>query len=258
MSKLQGAWIWYELLTTDPTAAKAFYEAVVGWQITLGEQAPLHYGMIARPDGGMTGGVLPLTEEMLAKGAHTGWLGYIGVDDVEATLATICAAGGKVLMPVMEIDEGRFALATDADGAPFYLMTPKGAEGASTAFSSTTLGACSWNELCAANIEAARPLYAQVFGWEEVGAMDMGPMGQYRFLAHADERIGAMMPLPEGCTAAHWNHYFRVADIDHAATAIGDMGGEIVHGPHEVPGGDWILHGIDPQGGHFCVVGARG
>src|SRR4051794_20124081 len=56
MSKLHGAWIWYELMTTDVPGAKAFYEAVVGWTIHPGEQPPLFYGMIMNADGGATGG----------------------------------------------------------------------------------------------------------------------------------------------------------------------------------------------------------
>ena len=36
MSKLQGSWIWYELITSDTAAATRFYEAVVGWNIIPG------------------------------------------------------------------------------------------------------------------------------------------------------------------------------------------------------------------------------
>ena len=45
--------------------------------------------MIGRSDGGFAGGVLPLTEEMQQHGARPIWLGYIGVDDVDATVAAI-------------------------------------------------------------------------------------------------------------------------------------------------------------------------
>jgi len=31
MSDLHGRFVWYELMTTDPGAAKAFYGEVVGW-----------------------------------------------------------------------------------------------------------------------------------------------------------------------------------------------------------------------------------
>ena len=33
MADDRGAFIWYELMTPDAAAAKAFYDAVVGWDI---------------------------------------------------------------------------------------------------------------------------------------------------------------------------------------------------------------------------------
>ena len=41
--------------------------------------------MIGRSDGGFAGGVLPLTDEMQQHGARPTWLGYICVDDVDAS-----------------------------------------------------------------------------------------------------------------------------------------------------------------------------
>jgi predicted enzyme related to lactoylglutathione lyase len=32
MTNKHGEFIWYELMTTDPDAARAFYEPVVGWK----------------------------------------------------------------------------------------------------------------------------------------------------------------------------------------------------------------------------------
>ena len=49
---LQGSNVWYELMTTDPDAAKAFYGSVVGW--TIGDPVPSggqDYRMIERNDG---------------------------------------------------------------------------------------------------------------------------------------------------------------------------------------------------------------
>src|SRR5207237_4852958 len=99
----KGAFIWYELMTPDPEGAKAFYEAIVGWNI--GEGAPEFngYRMIGRSDGGFAGGVLPLTSEMQQHGARPIWLGYICVTDVDQAVSRIEAAGGNSLMPAMEL-----------------------------------------------------------------------------------------------------------------------------------------------------------
>ena len=42
-------------------------------------------------------------------------------------------------------------------------------------------------------------------------------------------------------------------DVNRAVDATKSRGGQIVNGPMEVPGGDWIAQGIDPQGGMFAV-----
>ena len=97
MDKLQGSWIWYELLSPDPEGSRAFYEHVVGWTMTTSHEGDASYGFIARADGGMTGGMLRMSQEMQDHGARPCWLGYVGVDDCDAAIAAIEAAGGKYL-----------------------------------------------------------------------------------------------------------------------------------------------------------------
>jgi uncharacterized protein len=260
MAKLQGSWIWYELMTTDPMEAKTFYDAVVGWDIDAASMSPdMDYRMINCPDGGMTGGVFKLNEEMISHGAKPCWLGYIGVEDVDASLIAIEAAGGKTLMSAHDIEmAGRIAMVTDCCGAPFYVMTPTPPPdgGESTAFSTSLLGRCSWNELMAGNLDNAIAFYTGLFGWSLPEAMDMGPMGKYQFINHGEGGVGAIMKAPDGAPAG-WAHYFRVPGIDAATGAISSNGGQVINGPMAVPGNDWIVQGIDPQGAMFSLVGAR-
>src|SRR6185503_16562358 len=83
------------------------------------------YRMIGIADGGFTGGVLPLTDEMQQHGARPTWLGYLNVRDVDGKVAEIESAGGKTLMPATDIPNvGRIAMVADPQGAPFYVMTP--------------------------------------------------------------------------------------------------------------------------------------
>ena len=146
MSNPHGSFIWYELMSKDPDASKKFYDDVVGWNIGPKLAGDMDYRMISASDGHI-GGVLRLTDEMVKHGARPIWLAYFGVDDVDATVAKIVAAGGKVLMPAWDIpDVGRIAMVTDPQGIPFYVM--RGAsDGTSTAFGRMTMGHVSWNEL---------------------------------------------------------------------------------------------------------------
>ncbi len=260
MTKLQGSWIWFELMTGDPAKAKGFYDSVVGWSIDAEPAGEMDYRMIARSDGGLTGGVMRLTPDMQAGGARPCWVGYLGVDNVDTAIAAVTAQGGKLLMPAFDIPAGRIAMVADCCGAPFYIMTPQsaGGDGESTAFSPAIVGSCAWNELMAGNQANALDFYTGLFGWSLPEPMDMGPMGSYQFIEHDGVPIGAIMQKPAEAPAPVWNHYFRVADINAAADAVRAGGGQVINGPHPVPGDDWIIQGIDPEGVFFCLVGAQG
>lgn len=260
MGTTHGAWVWYELMTTDADGAKAFYDKVVGWNIQTTHGESNDYGFIVNADGGMTGGLLHLTEEMCQHGARACWIGYLGANDVDESLKAVEEAGGKVLMPAHDVEmAGRFAMVADPNGAPFYIMTPTPPPGGgeSTAFSTDLVGRCSWNELLGTDQKAALDFYSGLFGWSLPEPMDMGAMGTYQFVAHDDVTMGAIMRRPEQAPMSTWIHYFRVADIDTAKAAAEAGGGTIMMGPMEVPGGDWIVQGTDPQGAFFALVGKK-
>jgi uncharacterized protein len=263
MTKLQGSWIWYELMTTDTAASKGFYEAVVpGWSLSPGAPETGGYGFIRNADGGMSGGFLALSKEMTDHGARPCWMGYIGVDDVDASLIAIAAKGGKVLMPAHDVPmAGRMAMVADCCGAAFYIMAPMPQPdgGESTSFSAEkNPGRCGWNELMAGNAANAVAFYSGLFGWDLPEPMDMGAMGKYQFVEHDGVAVGAIMQKMAEMPVPFWSHYFWVPSIAAAAHAITANGGQIINGPMEVPGDDWIVQGIDPQGAMFALVGAKG
>ena len=255
---LQGSHVWYELITPDPEGAKRFYDSVVGW--SFGERAPVEhdYRMILRSDGGHPGGVLRLTDEMRQQGMKPIWLGYVGADDVDATVAKVEAGGGRVLVPAFDIEVGRIAMVADPQGNPFYVMKPippvDKPEAQSDVFSPDAEQRVSWNELSTADPVAARRFYGDLFGWGSDDFMDMGEYGEYRFLDHGGQRIGAVCGVMPGGTGG-WRYYVNVPSIPAAVDAVKAGGGQISVGPHKVPGGDLIIIGFDPQGAEFALVG---
>ena len=259
----QGCHIWYELMTTDPEGAKRFYDRAIGWDI-----GPAHdevgYRMIGRGDGGFAGGLLPLSQEMCEHGARPSWLGYVGVNDVDASLIDIEAKGGRTLMPAQDIDmAGRIAMVADPQGNPFYIMKPTPPPGdenkESDVFSTSAEQRVNWNELATADPVAARHFYGELFAWTSDDFMPMGDLGEYRFFAHDGKTIGAVYhPQNEGLAGKKdtgWRYYIRVPSISKAAEAVKTNGGTIDMDPHEVPGGDYIIIGHDPQGAEFSLVG---
>ncbi len=258
-----GAFIWYELMTPDPEGAKAFYEPVVGWSMTVGHGDTNDYGFLTAPDGAMVGGLLRLTGDMTQHGARPGWIGYLEVDDVDAIVSKIEAKGGACLMPARDVEmAGRMAMAADPGGVPFYVMKPTPPADAGTAASPVfepeiNCGHCGWNELMAADAPRETGFYSGLFGWSLPEAMDMGECGKYQFIAHGDVTVGAIMGLMPGAPQPLWNHYFWVPGIAAAKDRIEANGGQVINGPMEVPGGGWIVQGIDPQGAMFSLVGGK-
>lgn len=251
MANPPGTPIWYELMTSDPQGSKAFYDDVVGWTIEAQPSGPIDYWMIAAP-GGLTGGVMRLTEEMTAGGAQPGWLVYFGIQDVDAAAKKAGELGAHTLVPPTDIpDVGRFSLLMDPQGAPFYVMRGDSAD-TSTVFSPGERGRCSWNELWTPDVKSALAFYGALFGFENRETMDMGPRGGYHFIDLGAVRLGAAAEMKDG--PSRWNAYFNVADIDEAVERVRKGGGAITMGPHDVPSGDRIVLGADPQGATFALV----
>jgi len=249
--------IWYELMTSDQDAAEAFYRAVVGWKMADAGQTGMRYTILSAGDRGI-GGLMALPAEACEAGARPGWLGYVGVADTDGTAKRIVAAGGKLQRGPDDIPNvGRFAVVADPGGAVFMLLTPFSRGDVPPPPEPTTPGLVSWHELCSSiGQEAAFGFYSGQFGWETIEQMDMGAMGRYRIFGSDGVAMGGMMDKPDELPASGWTYYVNVDGIDAAVERIEANGGKVSMGPHEVPGGSWIVQARDPQGAAFALVSA--
>jgi uncharacterized protein len=247
--------VWYELMTTDMDAAKNFYGAVVGWGAQDWGQPDMRYAIMSAGERPVAG-VMTLPEEACAAGARPGWVGYIYADDVDAATEDVRQAGGAVHRAPADIPNvGRFSVVADPQGATFRLFKPAG--GDNSPAQPMTPGHIGWHELYAIDWPSAFDFYAGRFGWTKAEAVDMGPMGTYQLFAAGGEPIGGMMNKPEQIPSPVWLFYFNVAAIDAAASRVGEHGGQVLMGPHQVPGGSWIAQCMDPQGAMFALVAPR-
>ncbi len=260
MANAHGDFIWYELLTTDAEAARTFYADVIGWTATDSGQPAIDYRILAAAEGNV-GGLMQITDDMRSAGARPVWLGYIAVDDVDQTVAAITAAGGAIQMSPMDIpDVGRIAMATDPQGAPFYVMRGASDEQSHAfAYDRPRLGHCAWNELATSDRAGAMQFYSELFGWEKDGEMDMGPLGAYEFVRRGAVAglFAGVMTRPREMPVSLWSFYFRVADVDAAVRRTQAGGGEVIVGPMEIPGGEFSVNARDPQGAMFAFMGPR-
>jgi predicted enzyme related to lactoylglutathione lyase len=261
MTDTQSRFFWYELMTSDQDAAIDFYTQVVGWSSDQIVSTPDggRYRILSAGDRAM-GGVLQIGEDMRSGGAKPAWVGYVHVADTDAAARKIAEAGGRICMEPTDIPGiGRFAMAIDPGGAPFYVMTPlPRSDEPPPAGEPTALGLMSWRELYAGNGEkAAFAFYSGQFGWETLHEMPMGPMGTYRIFGVGEEQMGGMMDKQPQTPESMWNFYVNVDSVDAAAERIKANGGEVVMGPMEVPGGSWVIQGVDPQGARFALISAQ-
>jgi len=261
----EGRFVWYELVTTDAGAAARFYRAVVGWEAEKAPQttsggAP--YTVFRIPGWQMgSAGMMTVTADMAANGARPGWIGYIGVADVDGKTADFSKKGGRVFMPPMDIpDIGRFSVVADPQGAVVYLFNPRMPEGGMPEEPKPgTPGTVGWHELYAGNGPEAFDFYSGMFGWVKSTPMDMGAMGVYQLFSYAsgEPDVGAVMTKMDHMPQPFWNYYFNVAALDAAVDAIKQHGGSVINGPMEVPGGSWVVQALDPQGAMFSLVAPK-
>lgn len=249
---VRGRFVWYDLMTTDPEAAQAFYTAVVGWGTQVWEAPGMSYTMWTA-GGTPIGGITKIADEALASGEKPHWLAYVGVPDMDATASRVKELGGKVMVPPTSIpDTGRFSVFADPQGA--VLATYASEKPSPEPQDPPPVGHFSWHELLTTDHAAAFDFYADLFGWEKTSAMDMGPAGVYQMYGLQGAPFGGMYNLTGDTPGSPaWLHYARVADANAAAETITRLGGKVVNGPMEVPGGDLIVVGVDPQGGRFAV-----
>jgi len=253
-STLLGRPIWYELMTTDTAAAEKFYTDIVGWKSAPFEAAPMPYTIFkpasrASDDPGVAG-MMQRPDDMPMPPF---WAMYIGVPDFEAAVAHIKRLGGRELSPVIDIPEvGRLQMVADPQGAAFYIMKPASPERPEAP---PELGAGSWHELMTTDLQGAIKFYKEVFNWQPSEAMDMGDMGTYQMFNRGDAMLGGMMNKPRELADVppNWGIYFLVPDINVAIDKIKAHGGQILNGPMEVPGGDWVVTAMDPQGAAFSL-----
>src|SRR5207302_4357054 len=96
------------------------------------------------------------------------WLGYVLVDDVAATVATIEKQRGRVYMPTTTMDKvGTFAVTADPTGAVFAPWRSARTDENKTEqeVAVPAPGTFCWDELVTTDPDAAGKFYATVFGW---------------------------------------------------------------------------------------------
>lgn len=245
-----GRVLWYELLTTGVDDAIAFYSKIIGWTTTPFAGSPQPYHLWMRGDHAPVGGVMAIPPGM---NFPPHWGMFVGVPRLEDGVARVVALGGSTLSDVIDIPTvGRMRTMKDPQGALFSLYEPAAVAPESDA--QPGLGDVAWHELFTSDANAALAFYTDLFGWKGAGSMDMGAMGPYHMFGRAVPMGGIMnKPAEMSQAPAFWGFYFRVPDVHAGADRVKTHGGQVLNGPMQVPGGDWVVNCLDPQGAAFSL-----
>lgn len=248
-----GRFCWFELMANDIDAAQAFYGAVLGWTTWDSGMPGMDYRLAGPRDGEGVAGMMQVMDD----GPPPMWTGYVCVDDVDASAAAARAAGATLHREPMDIpDVGRFAIIGDPQGAIVAMLQPLPKSPEPPADMLDAPGRVGWHELHARDWPAAWEFHAPLFRWAKGEPYDMGPMGLYQLFRPAglERDFGGMMTIAD--RPAAWLYYFNIEGLDAAIERATAGGGALVHGPHQVPGDQWVAVLTDPDGAAFALISA--
>ena len=108
-----GDFFWMDLFAKEPSKAAQFYQQLAGYEISKGEAKEGVERLLLTSHGKARAGIVPLPEDA----NRAGWLPYVRVDDVAATLKKVTDAGGFIMVPPAEdLLDGNLAIFADPQG----------------------------------------------------------------------------------------------------------------------------------------------
>jgi predicted enzyme related to lactoylglutathione lyase len=238
---------WFDLATSDPEAARAFYTQLFGWtaEVVPDPQAG-GYGFF-RLGGRMVGGVGPLMNQS----QPTSWSAYVLVADAAEAISRARASGGSALVEPMDVmGQGTMAFIADPSGAVMGLWQPALHRGVEVR---DVPGSAAWTELHTRDLAAVGAFYSSVFGWEARDASTGGmPYTEWK---RGDASVAGATPLQPGeeSSPSYWLVYFAVADVDAASARAAELGGTVLLPATDFPGGRFSVV-RDPQGAIFGML----
>jgi predicted enzyme related to lactoylglutathione lyase len=246
-----GTPCWFELGTTDQTAAKQFYGQLFGWSAQDYPMGPDEFYTMLRLNGRDAGAAYTLSAKLLEQGIKAHWNLYFATPDVDASAALVSKLGGALIQPPFDVmDAGRMAICKDPGGAMFSLWQGKRHRGAAVLNENN---AVCWSELATRDTGQARDFYIGMFGWKTQSSANMS--SYIEFIAGGLAR-GGLLPMDDDWKGipSHWAIYVLVEDCDAAAAKVRELGGTVRHGPFSAPGVGRIAMLADPQGAAFSVI----
>lgn len=233
-----GATVWQELRVSSPEGIEKFYAAILGWTLLLNGSK----GIFKNQNGDVVAGI---SIEPGLPAEHSGWVCFLGVENLDAFLERATTLGCVVVDAVYSLAiPGMAVILNDPFGAPFgAALLPEGV----AVIPSGELGRLSLVDATNHDIQTELAFQKQLFDSETVEPMD-DPIHIFRNDAGLALRgCNEVPPELQEFLPPHWLPWFNVADQSAAVAVAVEAGGRVNAQDNELSFGLWGVV-VDPQG----------
>ena len=242
-----GAPCWIDLMTSDVGGALAFYGELFGWEFEDASNDEGGSYHLASLGGAVVAGVMAKQEAEFPDS----WNVYLASSDIAATARRVEAAGGTIVVPVMQIDtSGSMMVVADPAGAVVSVWQ-------SADFAGTELlaehGTPIWFESLSKDYKRSLAFYRDAFDWE---LHTLSDTDQFRYTTLGESEVARAGIMDAASLAPEipsmWQIYFASDDVDATAARLLALGGTEVTAAHDTPYGHLGAY-TDPTGAFFCL-----
>jgi len=241
-AKIQdGRFVWIDLVTEDVVAAASFYGRFFGWRAARSDENGEYY--LFYLDGKPVAGMAAM-ENKAADAPESLWIATMSVSDVDKSVASVKANGGKVLEgPLDAAGRGRMALVSDATDAPVILLAAGGEKPTGV---KTNDGQWFWTDMISRDGSSARAFYTAMAGYE-VKQVEAGKGHRYDIFKRDGRAVAGLVELEWEGLEDNWLPYFKVTDVNRFIESAQNMGGRLIL----LSGNAAVL--ADPTGAAFGI-----
>jgi hypothetical protein len=215
-----GRFVWRDLLTKDVSAAKRFYEELLGWRFEDTTRGDSPY-VLVRSGGTLIAGIVDVTAHA---DAAPQWLSYMAVADVDKTVDLVRSDGGKVFVEPRNLPIARVAAVADPQGAPLGLAQLRRDidEPAQAA-----AGQFFWQEYLARDATQALGFYKRLAGYEST--ISESRLGVEYHVLRKVRSCAGLFQLPSTTDVRpNWLPYVLVDDPATLSARVASLGGRIL------------------------------
>jgi predicted enzyme related to lactoylglutathione lyase len=222
--RLQGKFVWADLVTDDVPAARKFYSDLFGWTF----QSVGDYIVVANQDHPICG--MFQRQQSKERSAQPRWLGYISTKNVQGAQRAVLKLGGRVLEAPQKLPKrGEQAVFTDPEGATFGVIKSSSGDPQDL---KPDPGDWVWMQLLSRDAARASEFYRQIGGYEVIQNTESNRLSDFVLVSKGYARATVRtIPSDRTQTKPDWLPYVRVSSATDSTARARQLGGEVLVEP---------------------------